>query len=136
MIVVHILAVVSTVMIILSAEHYAFNWIRGKVFILDEKKLNQYHKYTSAGFVAILATGGFMFMSDYKYLLTSNAFLLKIAFVGTLLINSVSIGYFMQTTTKSKFTDLSPKEKIPLFIAGGISTVCWVGAVTCAFFIY
>ncbi len=132
---IHIAIVCVTFIIILSADHYGLTWMTGKNPILDEKKLRRLHAYTWIALIALIISGGTMFWEDRDSLLSSSAFLLKMAFVGTLIVNSISIGIFMKVAIKRKFSELSLKEKIPLFIAGGISTLCWLGALTSAFFI-
>lgn len=133
---IHILVVCSTLVVVLFADHYGFTWVTGKVNILEESKLRKLHFYTWVGIIVSIITGGIIFYNDYENLLTSSAFLLKMAFVATLVVNSVSIGIFKNVATKSKFSDLSTKERLPLIIAGGTSTLSWLGAITCAFLIY
>ena len=134
--IIHILVVSSTLILVLFADHYGYTWISGKTSLLDKNKLNKLHNYTWVGIILILITGGTIFYYDYKTLLSSYVFLLKMAFVTTLIVNSFSIGILKNIATKHKFSDLSIKDKLPLIITGGTSTICWLGALTCAFFIY
>ena len=133
---IHILCVLITLSIVLIADHYGFLWIQGKVLILDKNKLYKLHIYTLCGLLTLITTGGIMFAGNPVTLLSSRAFLIKMAFIATLLVNAIFIGFFMKIATKSKFKDLSLKEKLPLFISGGISTMSWVGVLVSAFFIY
>lgn len=135
LVIIHIIIVLIALSIVLKADHYGYTWMSGQESVLSEQKLSRLHTYTWVAILAVVTTGAILFLQDAEYLLSSRAFLIKMAFVGTLVVNSFSIGILKETATKSKFSDLLLKEKIPLFIAGGTSTLCWLGALTCAFFL-
>jgi hypothetical protein len=63
-------------------------------------------------------------------------FWLKMFFVVTLLVNSFFVEQFMHTATERSYSSLAIREKLPLFISGGISTFCWLGAITVAILIF
>ena len=132
----HILSVISAFIVVAYADHYGLGWIRGVTQTLDEKKLRVLHATTWGTLVLVLITGGTLFYNDYESLLASSAFILKMSFVGALIVNALGIGFLMKISTKSKFATLSINDKISLFVAGGTSTLCWVGALISAFFIY
>jgi hypothetical protein len=132
----HILSVISAFCVVAYADHYGFKWVRGSTPTLDEKKLKNLHLLTWGVLLLVILTGGTLFYNDYESLLTSSVFLLKMSFVGALIVNALVIGFLMKVATNSKFVNLSTKEKIPLIIIGGTSSLCWLGALTCAFYIY
>lgn len=132
---IHILGVTFSLLVVAFADHYGLSWIKGEVSVLNEKKLRKLHRYTWLGLLAIITTGGIMFLGEPDELLSSKIFLLKMTFVSALIVNSFFIGVLKEISANSKFSDLSRKEKIKLYISGGVSTISWLGALTCAFFI-
>jgi hypothetical protein len=134
--IIHIVAVLFSLSVVLTADHYGYSWISGHEAVLKEEKLKKLHMYTWIGILMTIMTGGILFYKDYETLLSSQIFLVKLAFVGTLVVNSFSVGILKDLATKTKFSNLSIKEKTSLFISGGTSSACWLGALLCAFFIY
>lgn len=111
---------------ILKADHLGFSWIRGSTKTLDTKEVKKYHYRISIGLGLMVVTGLLLFWPMREYLLTRPQFYVKMAFVVTLIVNSFVIAYLQKIPTVKSFSSLSPQEKLPLFISGGISTVCWI----------
>ena len=121
---------------VLNADHMGFNWIRGKVDKLDEKKVRTYHYGTWIGLGLMITTGLFLFWPSRDYLLTRPQFFVKMGFVVALIINGFIIGRLQKTAITKTYVSLSTKEKLPLFISGASSTLCWLGAATFAYFLF
>lgn len=83
----------------------------------------------------MITTGLIMFWPMHTFLLTEGVFQLKMMFVAILIINSFAIGKLIRVATTRPFATLSTREKIPLFVSGGLSTIAWIGAATLAFFL-
>ncbi len=113
---------------IVHADHLAFNWIRGKVTILPKERIQKYHRNTWIGLVGMIATGFFLFLPMREFLLSQPQFYVKMAFIVTLIANGFVIGHLQRIALTKPFNQLTLKEKIPLFISGGISTLAWIGA--------
>ncbi len=111
---------------ILKADHLGFSWIRGSIKTLDTKEVKKYHYRISTGLGLMVVTGLLLFWPMREYLLTRPQFYVKMTFVVTLIVNSFVIAYLQKIPTVKSFSSLSPQEKVPLFISGGISTACWV----------
>jgi hypothetical protein len=133
---IHVAAVFFSFGIILLADKQAFSWMRGKQLTLNARLLYFYHRLTWAGLFVLIATGTIMFWPRADYLLTQPLFIMKMLFVGILLVNAVLINRFMQTATTRPFSSLSGKEIAPLIASGAISTTAWVGAVLVAVTIF
>lgn len=117
------------------ADHLGFDWIRGKKPMLNENEVHKYHTRVWIGLAGMIATGFLMFWPMREYLLERPQFLAKISFVLALIINGFVIGRLQKVSTTRKFTDLTLKEKLPLFISGAVSTISWISAAILAFFI-
>ena len=110
------------------ADHMGFSWIRGKTATLDEIKVRKYHRGIWIGLCLMISTGFLLFLPMREYLLTRPQFYVKMAFVLTLIINGFVIGHLQKIAISRSYNSLSTKEKLPLYISGGVSTLAWLGA--------
>lgn len=132
----HIAGVIYSVLFILQADKDAFKWFSGKSLTLDEKRTKKQHNMVWLGLVTAIVSGIFLFWDRRIYLFNeSPAFLIKMIFVLALTLNGFFIGRTIKTAVTKSFKDLTFKEKIPLFLSGGISSLCWFGAIVSAFFL-
>lgn len=131
----HLLALAFVAWNVVLADHMGFNWMRGKDQVLDEKRVRKYHIRTWIGLLLMIVTGFTMFWPMREFLLTRPQFYVKMGFVLALFLNSFAIGRLSKISTEKTFASLSTKEKIPLMISGGISTISWLGAVLGGFFL-
>lgn len=120
---------------ILHADHLGFRWMTGKVNILEAADIRKYHRRVWIGLVGMIVTGFVMFWPVREYLLGRWQFLLKISFVLALVANGFAIGSIQKVATRKSFKELTLKEKLPLLVSGGVSTLGWTGAAIMAFFI-
>jgi hypothetical protein len=121
---------------ILLADHSAFQWMRGTVDAAHRKTVFALHSVVTVGLTGLILSGLYLFWPLRDYLLMQPLFWLKMFFVATLLINSFFVEQFMHVATERPYSSLTPREKLPLFISGGISTFCWLGAITVAILIF
>jgi hypothetical protein len=129
---VHVTVAISIVGLILYTDSYAFSWLTGKRETLEPSKLLALHRLMWTGLITMIITGGLMFYPYREYLLSHPPFLLKAGFVVTLVVNAFFIGKLMHTATLRPFVNLNAKEKLPLFVSGGVSTLAWAGAIIMA----
>lgn len=113
---------------ILYADSLGMKWIRGKIERLDVLDLERAHLIVSIALLLLVITGGIMFWPMRSYLLFQPLFLLKMAFVLLLILNSFVIDSMMHLSRLHSFRDLAQRQKISLFVSGAVSTVCWLGA--------
>lgn len=132
----HLVVLSITAIGVLLADHMGFQWIRGVKPTLDAKKLKRYHYWVGGGLTGMIITGFFLFIPNKDFLLTHPQFIVKMMFVAFLVINAFAISELLNVATTRTFASLTFKEKIPLFISGGISTMCWLGAAAGGFFLY
>ena len=71
----------------------------------------------------------------HEYLLLRTQFILKMAFVITLICNSFVINKLKKIATERKYVELTTQEKLPLLVSGIVSTCAWLRAFVCAFYI-
>ena len=132
----HLTTLTVTGIFVLLADHQGYLWFVGKKQTLEIRTLRRYHYAVLAGLFLMIASGATMAWPVMHYLLGTSAFYIKMTFVVTLFLNSFVIWKFLPVSTTRAFATLSFKEKIPLFVSGGISMLCWVGAATTAFFLF
>ena len=131
----HILFAVVAVATVVVADLHALGWVAGKFTVLPERRLIALHDIVYGGLLGLIVTGVLMFWPLSSYLLTQPAFLIKMGFVLALIINSVVISRHMPLAFTRSFSSLTFRERLPLFISGGISAISWVGALTAAQFL-
>ncbi|MDQ5962571.1 MAG: hypothetical protein QG653_378 [Patescibacteria group bacterium] len=131
----HILALLFGLWNIYHADHMGLAWVLGKKEKLDASLVKKYHTWTWASLIALIATGATLFYPMREFLLSRPQFFLKMGFVGALLLNGIAITFFQKRAIEHSFRELSFSQKVPLFISAGISSVGWVGAIICAFFL-
>ena len=132
----HLIVLSITVIGVLLADHMGFQWIRGAKLTLDAKKLRLYHHWVGVGLTSMIITGFFLFWPKKDFLLTHPQFIVKMMFVAFLVINAFAISELLRVATVRTFASMTLREKIPLFVSGGISTVCWLGAIIGGFFLF
>jgi hypothetical protein len=133
---VHLLALAVAACGVLAADKVGFSWIRGKVRTLSPRTLHILHETLSYALAALIVSGLYLFWPMRDYLLHQNLFLLKMLFVGVLVINSVVIDRLMLVATKVPFAMISPKGKVVLFLSGAFSFACWAGAAIAALVVF
>ena len=133
---IHVLTVFFSFGVILLADKQAFAWMRGKQMTLNANRLHLYHLLTWIGLGILIVTGGIMFWPRADYLLHQPLFIMKMLFVGMLVVNAVLIGRLMHVAVLRPFASLSKKELMPLMLSGAISMIGWMGAVLIAVTIF
>lgn len=132
----HLISLGLTACAILFADSTGFQWIRGKIEVIQEKTLSRLHWAVGIGLGLMLGSGSVLFWPLREYLLSTPAFYIKMAFVLALIVNSFVIDKLMRLAIKQPFQSLSQDQKTKLYISGAVSTVCWLGAATSAFFLF
>jgi hypothetical protein len=122
----HIGAFVITISAVIIADLQALLWVRGRLSTLKPQRLKVLHNVVSIGLLVSITSGFLMFLPLREYLVTVEAFWVKLAFVGVLIINSFVIARHMHIPTTRTFLSLSKKERRPLFLSGAASGVSWI----------
>ncbi len=121
---IHVVFLCFSIGVIFLADKDALSWMRGKQETIDSKKIHRLHLLTWTGLIGLISSGVFLFLPR-TYLLSDPIFILKLLFVGILVVNAVLIGRLMHIATTHSFSKLTRGEKMELFISGAISTVSW-----------
>lgn len=132
----HLAFLVVAVVGIVVADASAMNWMRGTIDTVSRRALFNAHWVVTAGLSGLTLTGLYMFWPMREFLLRQPYFLLKMAFVAALLVNSFFIEALMHTAKEYSFSSLSPSKKWALFISGTISTFSWAGAAFTAWILF
>jgi hypothetical protein len=131
----HLLILAFIAWNVICADHLGLRWIQGKIKILEMREVKKYHYCISTLLGLMIITGFSLFWPLREFLLTRPQFYVKMGFVIALIINSIVISYLQKIATTKSFASLSLKEKLPLFISGAFSTVCWVLTATAGFYL-
>lgn len=133
---IHVVTVFFSFGVIMLADKQALSWMRGKQLTLNPKRLHLYHWLTWLGLIVLIITGSIMFWPRADYLLREPLFIMKMLFVGMLVVNAILIGRLMNVAVSRPFASLSKAELLPLFASGAISMTAWVGAAIIAVSIF
>lgn len=125
----HILTLSFVIWNIVCADHLGWNWVRGKIPILDKRSVEQYHRRVWVGLSLMIITGVCLFWPLREYLLERLQFYIKMTFILVLIINGFAIGKLQRIAETKTFKSLSLKEKTPLFVSGTLSTIAWLGTI-------
>ena len=123
---VHIVSMICTIAIVLIADTMGFLWWRGRIAILPAMAMNIFHWMVFTGLTVSIITGALMASTGLSYLFSQPAFVIKLGFVLTLLINSFFIHRHLTLATTQSYKDLPDKTKRTLILSGVISTTSWV----------
>lgn len=129
----HILSLLFTLYWIFRAEKDGLAWFRGKIQTIEHSEMHRLHRYVWIGLLSLIATGFVMFWPGRAYHLSNPTFLVKMGFVGALIINSFVIDRFLKVASEQSFAQLSKAKKIGLFASAAVSGICWIGAITMGF---
>jgi len=129
---IHIGAFIVTITAVIIADLHAALWVLGKIPMVQRKRLTVLHDVVSVGLVISITSGFILFLPLREYLVTVEAFWVKLAFVLVLIINSFVIARHMHIPTSRTFGSLTRRERRPLLISGAVSAVSWVTVFACA----
>ena len=127
----HVLAVLFAGVVVFYSDEQGFMYMRGKRSILSAKKLEWLHALVGVALALLILTGGLLFMRAPSYYLANTTFLIKMGFVGALLVNGFFIDRLSKIASQKPWAELSKRERLPLLISGAISGLCWLGALSC-----
>ncbi len=127
----HVGAIVLTVLFVLYADEQGIQWMLGKKKTLDKRRIEILHAIVGVGISLIILAGGLIAIPRLDYLLTNTTFLIKMGFVGVLVINAFFIGTLVRLASEKSFRELSLKERVPVLLSGALSVMGWVGAIMC-----
>ena len=122
---IHIGAFIVTITAVVIADLHALLWVLGKISMLQRKRLTILHDVVGVGLVVSITSGFILFLPLREYLVTVEAFWVKLAFVLVLIINSFVIARHLHIPTSRTFVSLTKRERRPLLISGAASAVSW-----------
>ncbi len=133
---IHVGSVAIAIGAVLYADKIGFAWIRGSVATTNPQVVNWLHRTVSVALCCIVVSGLMLAWPAREYLLSQPLFLLKMLFVAGLVVNSFFIGKLKDISIHQPFSSVPESERRALFVSGAVSTVCWFGAITAAFFFF
>jgi len=131
----HLCAMLFAVVLIVCADLQATAWMRGAKQTLNKKTMQLLHWLTWGALLALVVSG-IILLIPRTYLLAEPLFVLKLLFVGMLLVNAVLIGRLMPMALERPYASLTAKEKLPLFVSGAVSAGSWVAVLAIAYYLF
>lgn len=130
---IHVGILFITLTCVVWADTYASMWLHGTKTILSKTILARLHIAVTSGLIGMLVTGVLLFWPLQEYLISqNNAFFTKMFFVFALVVNSFVIEKYMAIATTQSFKEVPTRQKVVLFVSGGVSSLSWIGAIIAA----
>lgn len=129
----HLIALCGALVGISMADHAGFGWIRGSVATLEGVAMDQLHMLVAFSLSFLIVTGIWLAWPMREFVLHDIFFLMKMVFVGILVVNAVLIEYLMPVATQMPFAAVPVRRKLALFASGALSTTSWFGAIVTAY---
>lgn len=133
MVLLHIIAIFFTGLCVLYSDEQGLMWMLGKKQLLEHDRVAFLHTAISLGLPLIILTGGLLALPSLSYYLHNITFLIKMGFVGALIVNGFFIGSIATKATTHTFTSLTPAQRLPLLVSGTVSVLAWSGALIAGF---
>ncbi len=127
----HVPILLGTLIAIAWADSIAVLWVIGKRGAVSHSRIQMLHRIISTGLASMIITGVLLAYDRLGYLLSEPVFYTKMAFIVALSVNGFLLGRHGKLASTHRFTELSPREKTPLFISGAVSATGWIGAIVC-----
>lgn len=133
---VHLGILLCTALVILYTDHLGWQYFRGTKQTLDSRLVGRLHVAVWVGLCGMILTGAYMALPAFSVLMAQPLFAAKMGFVALLVVNAWFIGSLITVATTTPYASLTQKQKTPLVLSGVLSSLGWVGAVTCAFLLF
>lgn len=127
----HVPILLGTLVAIVWADSIAVLWVMGKRGTVSHSHIQMLHRIISAGLVGMIITGVLLAYDRLGYLLSEPVFYTKMAFIAALSVNGFLLGRHGKLASIHRFTELSSRQKMPLFVSGAVSATSWIGAIVC-----
>lgn len=134
MIIVHILILIATACMIVYADHMGWTYMRGTAQTLSAKKVEFLHWGVWVGLMGMVSSGFFLAYDRFPYLISNPAFVIKLVFVGVLIVNAIFIGSLSRLAITVPYSSLTARQKMILTLSAGASTISWLGAAAIGLF--
>ncbi len=125
---IHLFTLATVALIIAYSDVQAFLYLIGRKPLLAKERVHLEHKAVWTGLMIMIATGAILLVDEGTSLLTDSVFLLKMFFVGALILNARSIGQLLPWASEKPFAELPHAIRIQMVVSGAISSGAWLGA--------
>ena len=132
----HLGAMCTAVCLVFLADKDAFKWVLGKKQTLDAGSIKRLHAFTWIALIALIGSGTLLLLQNNLFLLKEPLFIIKLLFVGMLVVNGVLIGRLIPLALTRPFASLTFKEKLPLLMSGALSGVSWLSILAIAYALF
>jgi len=129
--IIHLSVAIIAVLLVLYSDEQAFMWVFGKTERMDQDRITLLHRAVTGALALLIATGGLMYYDAALAYLSLPTFLVKMAAVFALILNTYAIYRFSSIAVKRSFASLSYAERMPLLGIGAISIAGWTIAFVC-----
>lgn len=124
---VHLAAFAVAITGVIIADTHALWWVRGLLPTLPAARIYALHDVVAGALTVAVVSGVTMFWPLRTILLSDIAFLFKLFFVITLILNSVVIHRHLYLACTTPFAHLPRPTRVRLLVSGAVSTAGWIG---------
>lgn len=132
MVTIHVLAVLFSLIVVLIADKGAMAWMRGKEQLMSARRVRLLHALTWTGLGVLIVSGSLIAYPMLGYLLSQPLFIMKMLFVGVLVVNAILIGKLSAYAVREPFSQLTHHDRMRLITSGAVSSFSWVAIVIIA----
>lgn len=130
---IHLAVVFITIFAVLYSDEQALSWLLGKKERLSAETVRTLHAIVSIGLGLLIITGGLLYMRAPSAYLSSPTFLVKMAAIIALIINTYVIERLSPLALSRSYASLSDAQRRSLFISGAVSVAGWATTVLCGY---
>ena len=131
LLVAHVTLISLTLLLVFFSDEVALEWIIGVRKTISKQLADRLHLAVSTGLTGTILSGTLLAWPLLDHLMQQPAFLVKMLFVITLVVNAVLIKRLSICATRMPFADVSTAIRKRLYFIGTLSMTCWLGAVVC-----
>ena len=131
---IHLFTLVFVALVIVYSDVQAFLYVLGKKPMLSKERVHLEHKAVWVGLSIMIITGAVLLVDEGFFLLSDPAFLLKMVFVGALVLNARAVGSLIPLASEKTFAELPQAIRTKMLLSGAVSTSAWMGAAVIGLF--
>ncbi len=129
----HLVIVLLTLSSVFFSDGMALLWILGKKERLNARLIAFAHHVVTTGLALLIITGGLLYARAPRAYLTDPTFVVKMIAIAALITNTYFVGRLAPLAISGSYVQVRARERIRLFISGGISVAGWTTAALCGY---
>lgn len=131
----HATFICGTLLPVLYGDLLGLEWLTGARTTLGERLVGRLRWLAGAGLCGILATGFLLALPKLVELRGEPLFVVKLIFVGALVINALMLGELAAYATEMPFKEVPRAMRKWFYVSAFVSVFGWLGAICCGLFL-